>query len=96
MFLTTKRPVSIFLSAVALLALGACAIDPATGKKQFSLIGAGQEIANGRGQERARHSVNQMSEDELASVGLGADMSTIAGYRPAKTVDADRLPEDAK
>ena len=43
-----KRPAMRFAAAALLLALGGCAVNPATGERQLSFVGEGQEIAMGR------------------------------------------------
>lgn len=60
MFQSRKQVLTVLYTALALLALAACSINPATGKKQLSLIGEGREIEIGREQDRA----------VVASIGL--------------------------
>jgi predicted Zn-dependent protease len=54
---------AVSIAVVAPLALQACATNPATGQKQLSLVGEGQEIAMGQ----------QAARDVQASIGLYDD-----------------------
>lgn len=49
---TVKRTTQVLIATVGLIALVACAINPATGKRQLSLIGEDQEVEIGREQDR--------------------------------------------
>src|SRR5690554_4205251 len=44
----TMRRTNLFLVLLATVSWAACAVNPATGQRQFSLIGTGQEIEMGR------------------------------------------------
>lgn len=52
MSITSKRATQVFIAAVGLIVLAACAVNPATGKRQLSLIGEDQEVEIGRQQDR--------------------------------------------
>jgi len=60
-----RQPVKVGLHLVLLLSLAACAINPATGKRQLSLMSEGQEIQMGQAAD----------PDIVASMGLVPDES---------------------
>ncbi len=71
---------TIFVVGLALTITAACATNPATGKRQFSLIGEQQEIA--MGQEAAKNALSQYGrypDDELQDYVSGIGKKLAAG-----------------
>ena len=62
---TMRQPAKVGLPVVLLLWLVGCAINPATGKRQFSLMSEGQEIQMGQ----------EADPEIVASMGLYPDES---------------------
>jgi predicted Zn-dependent protease len=81
---TTRRRLATVVTAVVLMFLAACATNPATGKRQLSLIGEQQEIAMGR--EAAQSALQQYGrypDDELQSyVAEVGDRLAAASEKP--------------
>jgi predicted Zn-dependent protease len=75
------RSLAIFTASALLLGALGCSVNPATGQRQFSLIGEQQEIALGRQEaEKAVAAYGRYADDELQAyvAALGNELAAVS------------------